>query len=38
VDRSATYGHLDPLLATPSKNAFLQTIVPWIEQLPAYRH
>jgi hypothetical protein len=38
VDRSSTYGHLDPLLATPARNAFLQTVVPWIERLRAYRH
>jgi hypothetical protein len=38
VDRHSTYSHLDPLLATPSKNAFLQTVVPWIEKLPRYRH
>ena len=38
VDKSAVYGHLDPLLATPAKNAFLQTVVPWIEKLPAYQH
>ncbi len=38
VNRYSTYSHLDPLLATPSKNAFLQTVVPWIEHLPAYRH
>jgi len=37
VDKSATYGHLDPLLAAPSQNAFLQTVVPWIEALPAYQ-
>ena len=38
VDKHSTYSHLDPLLATPSKNAFLQTVVPWIEKLPRYRH
>jgi len=38
VNRYSTYSHLDPLLATPSKNAFLQTVMPWIEHLPAYRH
>ncbi len=37
INRASTYGHLDPLLAAPASNAFLQTIVPWIEQLPAYR-
>ncbi|HEY7947577.1 MAG TPA: hypothetical protein VID75_07875, partial [Acidimicrobiales bacterium] len=30
VNRTATYGHLDPLLAAPARNAFLQTVVPWI--------
>jgi hypothetical protein len=38
VDKHSTYSHLDPLLASPSKNAFLQTVVPWIEKLPRYRH
>jgi hypothetical protein len=38
VNRREQYGHLDPLLASPSTNAFLQTVVPWIEQLPAYHH
>ncbi|HLN43721.1 MAG TPA: hypothetical protein VK215_14790 [Acidimicrobiales bacterium] len=38
IDKHSTYSHLDPLLATPSKNAFLQTVVPWIEKLPRYRH
>jgi hypothetical protein len=38
VNRASTYGHLDPLLASPPDNAFLQTVVPWIEQLPTYRH
>lgn len=37
VNRTSTYGHLDPLLATPLRNAFLQTVVPWIEHLHAYR-
>lgn len=37
VNRTSSYSHLDPLLAAPSNNAFLQTVVPWIEQLPAYR-
>jgi len=37
VDKRATYSHLDPLLATPSKNAFLQTVVPWIEKVRGYR-
>jgi hypothetical protein len=38
VNRYSTYSHLDPLLATPTTNAFLLTVVPWIEHLPAYRH
>jgi len=33
VSRTATYSHLDPLLATPSQNAFLQTVVPWLVHL-----
>jgi hypothetical protein len=36
VNRAATYGHLDPLLAAPARNAFLQTVVPWIEKLHGY--
>jgi hypothetical protein len=28
------YGHLDPLLARPADNAFLQTVVPWLTNLP----
>ena len=35
VSRTATYSHLDPLLATPSKNAFLQTAVPWLKRIGA---
>ena len=35
VSRTAAYGHLDPLLATPSKNAFLQTAVPWLKKIGA---
>jgi hypothetical protein len=38
VNMASTYGHLDPLLARPADNAFLQTVVPWIEHLPAYQH
>lgn len=38
VNKAATYSHLDPLLAAPSDNAFLKTVVPWIESLPTYRH
>jgi hypothetical protein len=37
VNRASTYSHLDPLLAAPGRNAFLATIVPWIEALPGYR-
>jgi hypothetical protein len=37
INRSSTYSHLDPLLAAPSHNAFLQTVVPWIKQLPKYK-
>lgn len=37
VNRTSVYGHLDPLLAAPAKNSFLQTVIPWIEHLPAYR-
>ncbi|MDX6666089.1 MAG: hypothetical protein QOG68_2295 [Solirubrobacteraceae bacterium] len=33
VDRSKTYSHLDPLAATPSKNAFLKTVVPFLKRL-----
>ncbi len=37
INRSSTYSHLDPLLAAPSSNAFLQTVVPWIEHLSSYK-
>ena len=33
VSRTSTYSHLDPLLATPSQNAFLATVVPWLKKL-----
>jgi hypothetical protein len=33
VSRASSYSHLDPLLATPAKNAFLQTVVPWLRRL-----
>jgi hypothetical protein len=33
VSRTATYSHLDPLLASPDQNAFLQTLVPWLKQV-----
>jgi hypothetical protein len=37
VNKAASYGHLDPLLAAPTDNAFIQNVIPWIKQLPAYR-
>jgi hypothetical protein len=37
VNKATTYGHLDPLLAAPSDNAFLQNVIPWIERLPGYK-
>ena len=37
VNRASTYSHLDPLLAAPGRNAFLKTVVPWLEALPGYR-
>lgn len=37
VNESAQYSHLDPLLAAPSVNRFLITVVPFIEGLPGYR-
>jgi hypothetical protein len=33
VSRASTYSHLDPLLAAPAKNAFLQTVVPWLRKV-----
>jgi hypothetical protein len=33
VDTSKIYSHLDPLLATPSKNRFLETVVPWLKRV-----
>jgi hypothetical protein len=33
VNRSSTYSHLDPLLASPSQNAFLRTVVPWLKKI-----
>jgi hypothetical protein len=35
VSRTLTYSHLDPLLATPSENAFLRTAVPWLKKIGA---
>ncbi|HST43171.1 MAG TPA: hypothetical protein VLK58_26835 [Conexibacter sp.] len=32
VDRSATYSHLDPLLAAPERSAFVATVVPWLKR------
>ena len=31
VSRTATYSHLDPLLASPGRNDFLKTVVPWLK-------
>jgi pimeloyl-ACP methyl ester carboxylesterase len=33
VDRKKTYSHLDPLLASPSRNDFLKTVVPWLRRV-----
>jgi pimeloyl-ACP methyl ester carboxylesterase len=33
IDRSKTYSHLDPLAATPAKNDFLKTVVPFLKRL-----
>ena len=33
VSRTTTYSHLDPLLAASGKNAFLQSVVPWLRQI-----
>ena len=33
VSRTTTYSHLDPLLASPAQNAFLQTVVPWLKKV-----
>ena len=33
VNRSASYSHLDPLLAAPPQNAFLKTVVPWLRRI-----
>jgi hypothetical protein len=30
VDRSATYSHLDPLLADPARSDLVRTLVPWL--------
>ncbi len=33
ISRTATYSHLDPLLAASSQNAFLKTVVPWLKKV-----
>ncbi len=33
VSRTATYSHLDPLLASPGGNDFLKTVVPWLDRV-----
>jgi len=33
VSRTATYSHLDPLLAASGSNDFLKTVVPWLKQV-----
>lgn len=33
VDRSATYAHVDPLTASPDRNAFVRTVVPFLRRL-----
>jgi hypothetical protein len=33
VDASRSYGHLDPLLAAPARNAFLKTVTPWLRRI-----
>ena len=32
VDRHATYAHIDPLSALPAKNAFVETVVPFLRR------
>lgn len=32
VDRSATYSHLDPLLAAPERSALVSTLAPWLKR------
>ena len=32
VDKSATYGHIDPLSAAPRKNAFIKNLAPFLER------
>lgn len=33
VDRGTTCAHIDPLTAHPRKNAFLRTVVPFLERV-----
>ena len=33
VDASKTESHLDPLTAAPSKNQYLETVVPWLKKV-----
>jgi pimeloyl-ACP methyl ester carboxylesterase len=33
VNRNKTYAHIDPLVAVPSKNAFLKTLVPFLKKI-----
>ena len=33
VNRNRTYAHIDPLVALPSKNAFLKTLVPFLRKI-----
>jgi len=33
MSRVSTYSHLDPLLAAPAHNAFLQSVVPWLRKV-----
>jgi len=32
VNKAATYAHIDPIAATPSKNAFLKTVVKFLRK------
>jgi hypothetical protein len=33
IDRSKSYAHVDPLAASPDKNAFLKTVVPFLRRI-----
>jgi len=33
VDRQHSYAHVDPLAASPDKNAFLKTVVPFLKRI-----